>query len=286
MSLLPQGALRAPGMSLAALCAPAREVGGDYYDFLPLADGRVGLLIADVSGKGTSAALYMAELKGLMLSLTRIHTSPRALLIEANEIIKYHLDSRSFITMTYAVVDIAARTLTSQLYDVQTRDPWVFGIATAALLLTAAVAAALPARRAARLTARGVIERLKDLIAPFWPKLRLRVILFGVLLFAAAMPAIGAISLRVFENTLVRQTEAELVAQGAALAAVASVDWPGAPPPIPRPVKPPDGYYRPESTTIDLSRGPVLGERPPRVAVKQDSGPPAGVSRMGEGPIA
>jgi len=112
MSLLPQGALRAPGMSLAAFCAPAREVGGDYYDFLPLSDGRVGLMIADVSGKGTSAALYMAELKGLMLSLTRIHTSPRALLIEANEIIKYHLDSRSFITMTYAVVDIAAGTLT------------------------------------------------------------------------------------------------------------------------------------------------------------------------------
>ena len=99
-------------MSVAALCVPAREVGGDYYDFLPLADGRIGLLIADVSGKGTSAALYMAELKGLMLSLSRIHTSPRALLIEANEIIAHHLDSRSFITMTYAVIDRAAGTLT------------------------------------------------------------------------------------------------------------------------------------------------------------------------------
>jgi serine phosphatase RsbU (regulator of sigma subunit) len=112
MSLLPQGALQSPGMTVAAFCAPAREVGGDYYDFFPLPDGRVGLLIADVSGKGTSAALYMAELKGLMLSLSRIHTSPRALLIEANEIIKYHLDSRSFITMTYAIVDRAAGTLT------------------------------------------------------------------------------------------------------------------------------------------------------------------------------
>jgi serine phosphatase RsbU (regulator of sigma subunit)/energy-coupling factor transporter transmembrane protein EcfT len=112
MSLLPHGALKAPGMTLAALCAPAREVGGDYYDFFPLADGRVGLLIADVSGKGTSAALYMAELKGLMLSLSRIHTSPRALLIEANEIIKYHLDSRSFITMTYVVIDRRSGTLT------------------------------------------------------------------------------------------------------------------------------------------------------------------------------
>jgi serine phosphatase RsbU (regulator of sigma subunit)/energy-coupling factor transporter transmembrane protein EcfT len=112
MSLLPHGALNAPGLAVAALCAPAREVGGDYYDFLPLADGRVGLLIADVSGKGTSAALYMAELKGLMLSLSRIHTSPRALLIEANEIIANHLDSRSFITMIYAVIDRAAGTLT------------------------------------------------------------------------------------------------------------------------------------------------------------------------------
>ena len=112
MSLLPQGVLNAPGMAVAALCVPAREVGGDYYDFLPLPDERLGLLIADVSGKGTSAALYMAELKGLMLSLSRIHTSPRALLIEANEIIAKHLDSRSFITMTYAIVDLRARTLT------------------------------------------------------------------------------------------------------------------------------------------------------------------------------
>jgi serine phosphatase RsbU (regulator of sigma subunit)/energy-coupling factor transporter transmembrane protein EcfT len=112
MSLLPHGALTVPGMSIAALCEPAREVGGDYYDFLPLADDRIGLLIADVSGKGTSAALYMAELKGLMLSLSRIHTSPRALLIEANDIIAQHLDSRSFITMTYAIIDRRARTLT------------------------------------------------------------------------------------------------------------------------------------------------------------------------------
>jgi sigma-B regulation protein RsbU (phosphoserine phosphatase) len=112
MSLLPQGPLQMPGLSMTALCVPAREVGGDYYDFLPLDDRRVGLLIADVSGKGTSAALYMAELKGLVLSLSRIHTSPRALLIEANRIIAEHLDARSFITITFAVVDLGARTMT------------------------------------------------------------------------------------------------------------------------------------------------------------------------------
>lgn len=112
MSLLPQGPLLMPGLALTAHCEPAREVGGDYYDFLPLDAHRLGILIADVSGKGTSAALYMAELKGLMLSLSQLHTSPRKLLIDANRIISNHLDSRSFITMTYAVVDLQARTLT------------------------------------------------------------------------------------------------------------------------------------------------------------------------------
>jgi phosphoserine phosphatase RsbU/P len=112
MSLLPQGPLDVPGLSLTAICVPAREVGGDYYDFLRIDDRRLGVLIADVSGKGTSAALYMAELKGVMLSLSRTHTSPRALLIEANRIIAEHLDARSFITMTYAVIDLQARTMT------------------------------------------------------------------------------------------------------------------------------------------------------------------------------
>src|SRR4029077_19538904 len=92
MSLLPQGPVTMRGVSLTAHCEPAREVGGDYYDFLPIDDHRVGILIADVSGKGTSAALYMAELKGLMLSLSERHASPRLLLIDANRIIAPHLD--------------------------------------------------------------------------------------------------------------------------------------------------------------------------------------------------
>jgi sigma-B regulation protein RsbU (phosphoserine phosphatase) len=112
MSLLPQGALQMPGVSLSGHCEPAREVGGDYYDFLPLEEDRLGILIADVAGKGTSAALYMAELKGLVLSLSRHHVSPRKMLIEANRIIAKHLDARSFITMTYAVADLRARTMT------------------------------------------------------------------------------------------------------------------------------------------------------------------------------
>jgi sigma-B regulation protein RsbU (phosphoserine phosphatase) len=111
MSLLPPGPLLVPGLEVTALCVPAREVGGDYYDFVSLGDRRIGVLIADVSGKGTSAALYMAELKGLMLSLSHIYQSPKDLLIEVNRIISDNLDSRSFITMTYAVIDLDAGTV-------------------------------------------------------------------------------------------------------------------------------------------------------------------------------
>ena len=108
---------------MAALCLPAAEVGGDYYDLLPLGDTRMGVLVADVSGKGTSAALYMAELKGLVLSLSRIYDSPARLLGEANRILAANMDSRSFVTMTYAVVDTAARSHALRARRAQPRDP-------------------------------------------------------------------------------------------------------------------------------------------------------------------
>ena len=112
MSLLPRGPLDVPGLAVTGLCVPAREVGGDYYDFFKLPGDLLGVLIADVSGKGTSAALYMAELKGLVLSLSQIYLSPRQLLIEVNRIISDNLDTRSFITMTYAVLDLKAGRMT------------------------------------------------------------------------------------------------------------------------------------------------------------------------------
>src|SRR5262249_26317494 len=111
-SLLPVEPPRLAGLGVADLCEPAREVGGDYYDFFEIAPRQLGVLIADVSGKGTSAALYMAELKGLMLALSHTEPSPRKLLVDVNRRLAAHLDNRSFITMTYAVIDLDARTLT------------------------------------------------------------------------------------------------------------------------------------------------------------------------------
>jgi serine phosphatase RsbU (regulator of sigma subunit) len=111
-SLLPEAPPAFAGLTIADLCVPAREVGGDYYDFFELGPRQLGVLVADVSGKGTSAALYMAELKGLMLALSHLERSPKALLTRVNRLLADHLDNRSFITMTYAVVDLDARTLT------------------------------------------------------------------------------------------------------------------------------------------------------------------------------
>ena len=118
-----------------------------------------------------------------------------------------------------------------------------------------------------------MIQALRGWARSWWPPLRLRVILLTVLLFAAAMPAIGAVFLRTYENTLVRQTEAELTSQGAALAAAAGALWPGAV----RDTTPADpdarddpGYYRPEATSIDLRTSVLLPERPDAAP-----GPPA-----------
>jgi signal transduction histidine kinase len=110
-----------------------------------------------------------------------------------------------------------------------------------------------------------MIGRLKALTKRYWPQLRLRTILLATLLFVAALPGVGAIFLRVYENTLVRQTEAELVAQGAALAATAEALWSQKDGPAARPSRAlaaPD-YYAPEPPTIDLQSTPVLPERPP-----------------------
>ena len=88
LSLLPRDTITIPGLAVTAVCRPAREVGGDCYDFI-----RLGVLVADVSGKGTSTAFYMADLKRMVLSLSQIYQSPRDLLIEVNRILAAHIDS-------------------------------------------------------------------------------------------------------------------------------------------------------------------------------------------------
>lgn len=97
-----------------------------------------------------------------------------------------------------------------------------------------------------------MISATKEFAKRHWPPLRLRVILFGTLLLVAALPGVAALGLRVYENTIVQQTEAELIAEGAVLGSAYKVAWrAGAPGPEERPLSP-------EPPTIDLRSMPIL----------------------------
>lgn len=110
--LLPHGPLRVTGLAVTAFCEPAREVAGDYYDFLPITDSMLGLLIADVAGKGLAAGLYMAQLKVIVQSLSRLHHEPKEFLTAINKVVAANLDGKSFITMSYGVIDVERREMT------------------------------------------------------------------------------------------------------------------------------------------------------------------------------
>lgn len=110
--LLPEAPTHLPGLEVLAYCTPAREVAGDYYDFLPITDTMIGVIIADVAGKGLAAGLYMAQLKVIVQSLSHLHHEPREFLRAVNRVVSRNIDPRSFITMTYGVIDLDRRELT------------------------------------------------------------------------------------------------------------------------------------------------------------------------------
>ncbi len=90
---------------ISAYYIPAVEVGGDYYDMQVLKDGRPCLLSADVSGKGMTAAFYVAQLKGIVISLARISNSPTELLQNINEALYGNMERNMFITITALAFD-------------------------------------------------------------------------------------------------------------------------------------------------------------------------------------
>ena len=111
--LLPTGAREVPGLDLAAGYVPARELGGDFYDFLPYGEGRLALALGDVSGKGTAAALYGSLAIGTVREIVVDHAcEPASMLALLNQ--RLHaarLDSR-FIAMLFAIYDASTRRLT------------------------------------------------------------------------------------------------------------------------------------------------------------------------------
>ena len=110
--LMPQNAPAVNGLSAAASSISAYEVGGDYYDYAELPDGRLAFIVADVSGKGTSAAFYMAELRGAFNSLVLIAPEPKELLCHINRSLGSSLEKNVFITAVYGLLDVHCAELT------------------------------------------------------------------------------------------------------------------------------------------------------------------------------
>jgi phosphoserine phosphatase RsbU/P len=110
-ALLPRTSPYIPGFAISGLSVPAGEVGGDWYDFIPFSDGCLGLVLADVSGKGTAAALLMSATRGMLRSLANACGSPAEVLGKLNRLMVEDFPPGRFVTLVYAVLDPENRTL-------------------------------------------------------------------------------------------------------------------------------------------------------------------------------
>lgn len=100
------------GLDIAGTSIPALEVGGDFYDYLNGKSNSVTIVVGDVSGKGTSAALYMSKIQGIMRTLHEFNLKPKELLVRTNTLISDSMDNRSFVTSTSAYIDLDTKTVT------------------------------------------------------------------------------------------------------------------------------------------------------------------------------
>lgn len=110
--LLPQAAPHIPGYQVVYRWRSAREVGGDFFDFIPLKSRELGVLIADVSDKGIPAALYMMFARTLLRSIAISGRAPAAMLSRANDLIVADSTTDMFVTTYYSILNYEAHTLT------------------------------------------------------------------------------------------------------------------------------------------------------------------------------
>jgi sigma-B regulation protein RsbU (phosphoserine phosphatase) len=108
-ALLPRSSPFIPGFRVSGLSIPAGAIGGDWYDFIPLENGRWGLVLADVSGKGTAAALLMSATRGMLRSLAQTGSGPGEVLTRLNKLMVEDFPCGRFVTMVYAEFDPATR---------------------------------------------------------------------------------------------------------------------------------------------------------------------------------
>ena len=104
-TLLPKTLPELPGYEVAAYYQPAREVGGDFYDFMTLEDGRLGLVVGDVTDKGVPAALVMATTRTMLRAAAQRLLSPGEVLQRVNDVLVQDIPPNMFVTCLYAILD-------------------------------------------------------------------------------------------------------------------------------------------------------------------------------------
>lgn len=109
--LFPERAPEVSHFRISGLSQPCLTVGGDWYDYIPLPSGRVAVVLADVAGKGTAAALLMASTRSILRMHAEREESPSAVLEEVNRVLTMDFPAARFVTMIYAVLDSSSRTI-------------------------------------------------------------------------------------------------------------------------------------------------------------------------------
>lgn len=110
-ALLPKSSPYLRDFAVSGVSISAGAVGGDWYDFIPFEDGRVGLVLADVSGKGMAAALLMSATRGMIRSMAQMCCSPAEVLDRLNRLMIQDFPTGRFVTLIYAILDPKERTL-------------------------------------------------------------------------------------------------------------------------------------------------------------------------------
>ena len=105
LSLFPNWKPELPGYEVEGLCIPCREVGGDWFDYIQLDKGKLGIVLADVAGKGMAAALLMASTRSILRMFAEKGLSPAEVLTEVNKVLVQDFPKTRFVTMIYAILD-------------------------------------------------------------------------------------------------------------------------------------------------------------------------------------
>lgn len=111
MGLLPQTINSVSGIEVSGFYNPAKIIGGDFYDVIKISDTKMLIVVADVSGKGIPAALYMSKVQAMIQFAAKIFPTPKEILIEVNKQIHQKIDKKSFITSVIAMFDLENMTV-------------------------------------------------------------------------------------------------------------------------------------------------------------------------------